>query len=325
MHRFFLLLAIGMVIIGQSLHAYCDHSTRRTDNSLIPDFSFQVTPFPISSDLAYCISAEAGRRNYRGSGTLAYSLGEWGLVKVTAEYLTQKLGYAFSNGIAHRYVDQVAAGAAYRKDLCVSWIPFLEAIQGSVYGSHAFNRSVGHFTCPGFSESFDRRIAGSHAVSGTFGATCIPWESGRLQLQTTYDYISFDRKFRHHKVKSGFGSIFSITQCVTRDLDLELDVEFRKPYSYYIGSLNWRVPYGNWRGLAVGAFASYTQGRYGVPNNTCAGIQLSYVFGNGGWSDCLDYDWSCFTCGLTEWVSDPAMYVPEVLAIADQSRRGSSE
>src|SRR5262249_21898311 len=111
-----------------------------------------------------------------------------------------------------------------------------------------------------------------------------------------------------------------------------IKAEIRRPFNYFEGLINWHAP-KDWRGFTLGLFGSHTQGKSHLPNNTQAGVQISYLIGFKNPSkDFPRSDQLTRTCihpatpfnsALVSWVSTPAVYMPEVLAIADQRKKGA--
>lgn len=319
-------------ITAQSL---CDHRQGASNNNFIPNFAFQVTPATVICDSAYSFSAELGRKNYRFGGTVGTSLGDWGLVKLSGEYLTQDIEYRFASGSTSKWRPQGAIGLAYTKDLdlsCFEWCPpliynWLSFIEINGYWSYAPNKNLSAVTCAN-GNTVLRHIAGSNAAGVAIGVSCIPWSTGRFSAQTTYDYVSYARKYKGHRHIGGFGSTYSIIQCLPFNLDLELSAAFKEPYNYYLGSVNYAFE-NQWRGLIVGVFGAYLKGRFHLPNSSTAGIQLSYRFGcegngcmnMGDWGYGYNCDNNCCDPRLMEWVSNSAVYIPEVLANSFNDQR----
>lgn len=300
----------------------CDHKTNRTQNEFIPDFSFGLTPRALTENSAVTFLAEAGRRNFRFNGTYGLLLGFKNRLKISGEYLQQKLGYNFSSGNAKRWMHQYAVGAVYRHDFCFS---LLNGIELGGYYSFAPGKHLRKNTCS--DRSIFRHIAGSSGYGFLAGTVFTLWPSSILRVDLDYDIVNYHRKFKSNKHVSGFGGSFNLYQPLFYNLALDLTGEFKRPYNYYKALLAWNAPSRN--GLSIGIFGSHTRGKSHLPSNTIVGLELDYIFGGNRCSDycetsCPQECYSPSTCCeqklclLKAWVASPAVYIPQVLAIADE-------
>lgn len=288
----------------------------RTQNLLMPDFIIGVTPSCITPCTAISAFGEIGRRNYRGNATFGFLLGESHAFKVSGEYLSQRLRYHFRTGNEAKWVDQWAVGGAYRYDLCCN---YLSDIEFSGYYAHSCGRNLkSEFFDGGRFEVF-RHVAGARAFGFTLGTTLLPWSGASLTVDGDYDDVCYHRHFRHRKHITGFGGSFDFYQQMFCNFVLNLKGEFRRPFNYLKAALNWSDPCF-FEGLTVGLFGTHTRGKSHLPSCTTAGIELNYVFGGTPWlRSCSNTcDVPCCNPRLMQWVSTTAVYMPEVLAIADQ-------
>lgn len=294
----------------------------RTQNNLIPTLSLKSKPMSFSENSAVAFLGEVGNRNYRINGTLGFLLGDRDRFKASAEYLQQKLGYKFSSGTEHEWMRQYAFGVAYRHDFCNGCFKSLD-LEG--YGSFAPSKTLAD------EDFFNRRIAGSTACGVALGSRIIPWNSGCLAFDIDYDFVSYRRKYESYKKVSGIGGSLKFNQRITETLGFNLLAEVKRPYNYYRAGLNWNPC--NCRDLVIGLYASHTQGKYNLPSNTVVGLELNFSFLDYSYGRKSDYDccerssndccfrqdiWSCRP-ELACWVITPAVYLPEVLAIAEET------
>lgn len=312
MRRIILFLFLISIAISDLYGRHCNHSTGRTQNNLMPNVMFGVIPRPLGETSAVAFFAEAGRRNYRANGTAGMIWGQFDRLKISGEYLAQKLGYHYSTGRENRWVHQYAAGMEYQHDFCNDYLAGADL--GVTY-SYAPNRNLGHKTCRDF--IFYNRIAGSSSYGLSAGVTITPWSCGYFQVDADYDSVLYRRRFRPRKRVAGFGGTVAFHQGLVYNLFLDLLAEFKRPYNYQRASLSWYAP--EWSGFTIGLYGSHMRGKYHLPSNTSAGVELSYIFGDmiGLPNECTP----CY-CGpeLSSWVGNPAVYIPQVLAIAEEKR-----
>jgi hypothetical protein len=294
----------------------CTHSRSKTDNELIPIGRFQIGSPLFGEHAAFSLLGEAGEKNYRGSGTVGFLFGHSHYFKVSGEYLRQKLGYRFSSGKERRWLYQGAAGAAYEYRFDMHWLS--DASLAGFY-SHAPNRHLKSVDCPNCIH-LKRRIAGSDAGGGSIDLTFIPWGSGTISLAGNYDHVVYHRKHQDPLHISGFGGGVDWTQKLSCNFDFDFRGEFRRPFNYFEGAINWHS--ARWAGLTLGLFGSHTEGKYRLPNNNTAGVQLGYLIGYRKHHEepSCRHPGTSLDSALESWVSIPAVYMPEVLAVSDQKK-----
>lgn len=303
----------------------CSHTLGRTYNDFIPTLKMQWCPAPVGWDCcAYSLIGEVGNKNYRANGTFGIDLGNCGLGKVSAEFLRQRTKYNFSSGQTHHWRDQYAVGGGWSKRL--NAFSFIRSIDFSGYWSSCPSHKMDPFTCDS-GVTLIRKIAGSTASEGVVGLSGCLWHTSYYQVRAIYDRVIYHRTQQPRLLVDGFGPGVTFYQELPWNFELEVEAEFRRPFTYYSGLLNWHEPCCL-KGMLIGLFATHTQGKKGLPNSTCAGIQISYIFrGEGfgaeicGWqfgcgNDCRSY---AYDPTLTNYVIKPAVYVPAIQAIANQS------
>lgn len=289
---------------------------------------------------AYSVAGEVGLKNFRVGGTLGWKLDGNQRFKVSAEYLWQDITYRFFTGNTDQWVDQGAVGFDYEYTLddCCAFLGWLRPqFDLSAYYSHAPSKSLnaksGFFTKNGLPDSFRniRRIAGSNAAGGAPGISIQPWRGGKAGVELNYDNVNYDTHFIRNEYAHGFGGTILLSQMITDDIGLSVSGSWRQPFNNYTASLDWiNVPYyGQW---TLGLDAAYTTGKYTLPSTWNAGISANYYFDQR----CPAYEVSRARAtnlkgdykgeaitrpvadDLLPWTAEPAVYMPQVLAIADQ-------
>ena len=270
---------------------------------------------------AVAFIGEAGYRNFRGSGTYGVYFTPCQRFKITGEYLTQNLKYHFISEHEKKWVSQYAIGAEYQFLLSCSRFQSIDL--GAAY-SHAFSHKLSN-KHPTSLCTIKRRIAGSNGVLSFLGTTLSLWRCAFLSAELDYDWVHYHRKFESNRTTNGFGGTLSFVQQFAKDFSLNLGVEFRQPFTAYLGSLTWNRLYSSW-GFNVGIFGNITDGKRGVSDINTGGIQLGFSFGGKGSKCCRPCEScteSCYErayCNVSQWASTPAVYVPVVLAIADKKQ-----
>ncbi|HSX26411.1 MAG TPA: Ig domain-containing protein [Chlamydiales bacterium] len=299
-----------------------------SDNILLPNIQLYLTPS--TSDYGtFSFLGELGAKNFRGSGTYGVYFTPCQRIKFTGEFLTQKLHYHFSSHGQSKWNSQYALGGEYQYLLPSS---AFQSIDLGGYYSHAFNKHI----------SATRRIAGSDAGSCYFGTTVKLTNYAYLSADANYDYVNYHRHLQDRKVASGWGGSFGFVQCFSNDITLNFEAEFRRPFFFYEGILNWNRRFTNWD-LNCGIYGNFTDGKEGLPNVIAGGFQIGFSFGGCDTPCCRTSSCDCqpctapislcncqpvsceddcnrrLYCDLASWVMTPAVYVPVVQAISDSA------
>lgn len=290
--------------------------------------SFSSWMSPIA---AFSIIGEAAPKNYRLNLTAGFKIDEVSRIKLTAEFLEQDIKYGFVLGDTTRWMKQYAAGLDYEYFVGCSRDHSIE-IAG--YGSYAPSRNLGeasgfvtYDTLTGPTTviyTTNQRIAGSAAYGLLGGVNFYLWPGSKVGVDLRYDNVNYRRVYDPDYPARGFGGTVKLQQLFGDHVRINLLGELRRPFANYEASLNWDNFYyhGRW---GAGIFGRYTYGRTLLPNTWNAGLNLDYFI------DCTpvvirDYKnlKSEATTGpidtdFLNWVHDPAVYMPQVLAIADEA------
>lgn len=318
----FLLQLFLFLFTAQTLAAQCDHTTSRTQNSLSPDFILRLNPRKLSENSAFSLMGEAGKRNFRASGTFGFIFGNDHRFKITTEWLKQKLAYNFSTGRINQWFDQFAAGAVYGHRFYCN--RYLAGIEASGFGSYVKSKDLNQVVC--VDRIVSRHLAGSSAFGFSAGLVFTPTHRMKVKLSGNYDVVIYHRKFGLNRHVNGFGGSFDFFHQLPKNFGLNVIGEFRRPFNYLKATLLYCPP-GN-QGLSVGVFASHFNGRSKLPSSSVIGLEASYTFGEY----CLmatpesyqGLDVFYYACRneinpeLKCWVARPAVYMPQVLAIPEE-------
>jgi hypothetical protein len=198
----------------------------------------------------------------------------------------------------------------------------------NAYYSHAPNKTLsdvnGTFIdSNGDEQSFteQRRIAGSDAYGISPGLRAQPWGGSQIRAFLNYDNVRYHKRYTSNQNTSGFGGTVGVNQIIFCNLNLDLFASVRKPFNEYGGSINYlSLPfYGSWN---VGVFGNYTNGKHQLPNSYNVGLGVDYFM-----EPCcltappVDYKHESSRVitpdRLINWMADPAVYMPQVLAVPD--------
>lgn len=178
-------------------------------------------------------------------------------------------------------------------------------------------------------EGFKRSIAGSRAYAFSAALTTVPWNGAFLSASALYDHVDFQFKYSDHKIVDGLGGTIFYKQELCPCFDLVLKSEFRVPYTYYEGRLQWGLTFYS-ADMTLGLYGGHTVGRHGLPDSTVAGVEIGFDFGLTNFSGyssgglCKDNSNPYFAgfagqdVQYLQWLATPAVYIPEVIARPEQ-------
>ena len=342
----FFLALLGLGLQTQNLSAQeppLPHGTGKTTDNFFGYARLITTPVFVCENSAVSLLLEAGPKNYRANGTWGFSC-DCQRFKIGAEYLVQKLNYNYGTGKVSRWTRQWAVGADYQYlfndcccdpcdcdpcSCCCNWI------QGIQVGGAIANADSHHLSLiiPDDPPFVSRNLSGSWFLNGDIGLIIRPWECSTLIVGIGYDYVRYNRNIHGinenhhgHKNVSGVGGYVEFDQKFCGCYGFHILAEFKRPYNYLEALIDWtkRTDCGD---FSVGVFGAHTWGKCNLASSSAAGVELRWAFGidnccNFVWCDpCSDPCDCCCPCEyseLSDWVSSPAVYIPEVLNIPNQ-------
>lgn len=332
MHRLRWLLALFILI---SVNVYATRLPNHDKPTTFLGPTLRLTYAGWFTDTAaYSVLGEAAGSNFRISGTAGFKFSPVQRLKFTAEYLWQDITYSFLAGNNKSWVDQGAIGADYQYDFGQYYDVTLDI---SAYASHAPSQTLNTvsrtYVRNGIVNSFtnSRRIAGSNAAGISPGLDFVFWEGGNAGIDLNYDNVHYDVKYGHSQQATGFGGTAHIDQQIGDNVVLGLAVAIRRPFNLYQANLNWDnlYYYGRW---GLGLWGEYTAGKEALPSTYNAGFSINYFADRitcitptpQNYKGEIDYKAelpviaSPVDQAFLNWVNDPAVYMPQVLAIVDQ-------
>lgn len=279
----------------------------------------------INDVTAYSFLGEAGIKNFRLGATVGWQIVDNQRLKLSAEYLWQDITYPFFSGDTDQWVQQAAIGAYYE----YNWMDCLYNPVISVGGflSHAPSKSLssvrGIFTRNGVTANFvdNRRIAGSNAGGLSPGVSITPWLGGRVGVELNYDNVNYDKNYTPNEDAKGFGGTVRFNQALMENVDFGVQAAVRQPFNNYEAYIDWNnLPYyGRW---TVGLDAGYTAGKNTLPSTYNVGINANlFLDERCGESPVRNLKGEApvqaVPDDLLAWTANPAVYLPQVLAIPD--------
>ncbi len=284
----------------------------------------------LTDNTAFSLLGEAGWKNYRVGGTAAWRIDPDSRIKLSGEYLWQKLTFAFFSGNTDEWVQQGAIGAGYEyrfNDVRMQPAIDLDAYLTNARSkplSNVYGSTVDDF---GLVTNFTnvRRIAGSHARGISPGVSISPWWGSRIGAILNFDQVRYDTQNTRDVTASGLGGTVTIDQAITDNLAIGLAGSDRRIFNNYAANLSWSNVqfYGDW---TLGAFGDYTQGKNRLLNSYNVGLSAQYFMDKppcppanlkGERNLKGEIPPAPPADDFLNWTANPAIYMPQVLAIAD--------
>lgn len=279
---------------------------------------------------AIALALDLGSKEYRFSGTWGYAINNSQRVKLTGEYLVQKLDFDFASGTETESIGQAAVGLAYQLLLSKK---FVHALNVTTTYSKAQSKDLGIKYYTSGSDVWEnwRRVAGGKDKSVSAGLDFVPTKTTLFGLSLDYDSISYDTTAGYtsdtsdDSEDSGFGATATLDQLINKYLKIRVTASNRKVYNNYKAELSWlAVTDPNYR-LEFGISGEKISG--GNSDNasgddTRFGVDLNYKWGSESFDVNEKYgiqtDNSSAFGDLASWVSTPAVHMEKVLAIKEE-------
>lgn len=286
----------------------------------------------LTSTSAFSVLGEAAPKNYRLSLTAGWEINPTQRIKLSGEYLYQKMNFAFLTQHNLQWIQQGALGADYVVDFTTL---LLRSFEINAYVAHAPSKSLGSVTGSTTANFITnnwinhRRIAGSNAGGASTGLDFSFWRDSVVGFALNWDDVNYDIKYFGHDHVNGLGGTAHIEQRFGEHARFYALASIRKPFNTYKGTISWDnfIYHGRW---STGIFGEYTSGKYNLPNNYNIGLSLNYFADcfvnvpNNLKDEVIDVKNEGITAApndprFLDWVTDPAVYMPQVLAVADQN------
>lgn len=274
---------------------------------------------------AYSVAGEAGPKNFRAGATVAMKFSDATRFKLSGEWLWQKINYNFTfNDDTGGWVNQGAVGADLQ--YLLNGYDFRPAFDLNGYYSYSPSRD---FSTQVIRDTFlpldilreTRHVSGANAYGVNPGLSIVPWMGGQLSVILNYDHVKYRDTYYYYSTEAtGFGGTIKVDQLIFANFDIGLAAAIRKPFNNYQAKLGF-VTSAYSGVLRSAVFGAYTDGKDGLPNTWNVGLSVDYLLdqrcpvtvpGNlKGEMTVVPAD------DFLAWTADPAVYMPQVLAVAD--------
>ncbi len=273
----------------------------------------------LTQTLGFSALTELGLNNVRVGGTVGWLATDTQRLKLSLEYLWQRIAYNFFSGQTNQWVSQGALGGAYEGDLPRDWL-WQPALTFSGFISHAPSKSlsntVGQFLDDGVVTNYTnfRRIAGSNAAGVSPGVSIKPWMGGTIGLNLNYDSVRYDMLYGPNQDAKGFGGTVSWHQSLNYRTDFNILGSVRAPFNLISGDVGIVTPttLGFWR---FGIGSNYELGKNTLPDTYSLMFTASYLPNQP--KEASRHAQSVAD-KFIDFLATPAVYLPQVLAVPDE-------
>ena len=275
----------------------------------------------LTNNFALGALGEYGEDQYRLSGTAGFQVSEQGMVKVTAEYLSQVLPFSFDSGDIDQRVDQSAYGARFQQNINHS---FVQDVNVGGYWANAPNTDLSTVTFvgdDGYNYINERNLAGATSQGLDVGIDFLVTPTTSMNAKVYYDDVKYDTEMTSDSTydANGIGGSLKVNQLIGDRVQLSVDGELREIYNSYGAEIAYVPQSEKLAGMKIGLFAQRLLSQNQTPDSNTFGIQMSFLSDHK--PAAIDYksDHLQPALDIAQWVKTPAVYMQRVLVISEQS------
>ena len=265
-----------------------------------------------TSNQAASLEAEYGLENHRANLGWGYALTPNQRFKIAAEHLAQFMEFNFSSGDASRWISQNAIGGSYQYLIPSS---FINDINANLDYSKAISNNLPARSSN--SSTVQRHAAGANNTGGGIGVDITPTYGTLVGAQLNYDDVKYEVRYEGDDENDGLGFTLTLQQLLTKHVKLNLLASSRTPYQDYQGGVSWLLnTHSNDRAeWAFNVERIIGKSAYNY-DDTRLGLDFIYAWDASDSEATSGYN--LVSNDLNNWVSQPAVYLKQVLARKDQ-------
>lgn len=301
-----------------------DCRIRQGDHELhqyFPCGRFVWSPVFPDNEMGLSFLGELGWSNYRLSATFGAIPSKHHRYKISTEYLLQKTSFRFHVGKKEPWLDQVGVGGTYQYISRPEG--FYQGIQLNAVYVNCFNNHVKRAECRLTQQNHSRRIAGASFVRADIGAILSPWCESLLIVSGGYAQAEYSRRIHSRLKEQGPSLRVEFAQEINSNWALTFEAEFTRPFNALEGQFTYSRCCTDGH-FTLAFFAGQTWGKRGLQDITSGGIELGWSFGIDGLRSCCHpkeplktIPSCCEMQDLMVWCANPAIYMPQALAISE--------
>ena len=275
-----------------------------TDLGWIPEISY--TQIFYTSGLYFQLGY--GEHEQRTNITLGHSFNPQNQIKITYEYLSQRLSFEFASGSVKEWVNQNAVGAAYR---FLFPDQFLRSFEVNGYYIKANNRNLSDLTYYQNNEPYLnlRHIAGGTEETGTASISVAPFRNTLIKGGAGYSYLVYDTIYQDQRKHTTIAYNVAVEHLFTRFTKLSTNLTRSASEIDSRVRLSQIFP-GKIEAAVLG---EYSKGQAGQPNSQTLSLILSYPVFPYVVPSVENLQ------ALKDWIQKPVVHANRVLAIVDEA------
>ncbi|MCW8398412.1 IPT/TIG domain-containing protein [Legionella sp. PATHC038] len=273
---------------------------------------------------------EYGSGQYRLSGTLGYGFSPLTQLKLSAERLDQRLPFQFDSGNIDQRIHQDAYGLRVQHQFEQ---PFLQALNLGGYFAQAANKNLSPqifisngSNCAGNQAGLTcinyRYIAGASSSGMDFGAEILLTPSTLIEGTLYYDQVRYNTRMTDFSPNDryGLGGAIKINQLLSKHFKFFGEASLREIYDNYQGGISWLSPIRN-SGIELSLFGQHLVSHNTTPDNNSVSLKISWLPESKKLYE-NHFEWgNKQAIEVGQWVKTPAIYMEQVLAVAEQVTR----
>jgi hypothetical protein len=268
---------------------------------------------------AFGFELDFGPNEFRLGGTWAHALSQQQRFKITAEHLAQRPDYEFYRQDDTQWQGQNAFGLAYQYLLDREYV---KAFNISTYIADAENENFSTVTFVQNQQIFNdiRHSSGANSYGGMVGLTLQFWPTGIVDVAANYDNVRYNPYYVSGPNTKGLGATVGFAQLITDRIEFSGSASDLQPYNQFQAKLACLAYTKPGRHLEVAALASRVEGDIPVGADNRLGLSLAYSWGGDPERPAFVYSLPVTdnAYDLTRWTTEPAVHLPEVLAVKDE-------
>ncbi|MFA6409419.1 MAG: IPT/TIG domain-containing protein, partial [Gammaproteobacteria bacterium] len=243
-----------------------------------------------------------------------------GLLKFSAEKLSQVLPFTFITGGVNQKMTQDAFGAKYQQLLKND---FWQDINIGSYYANTPNKGLSAIEtyAAGYAQDNYRNIAGATSKGFDIGSDFALTHSTELNGHFYYDSVYYNNIYSISKNDStGIGYSLGLSQLLGDHIKISADASKRKIYDTYKLGISWLPPYiAKKLGIELALEGEHFTSHNTTPSSNSVGLRLTFNPGTIGANEVHYLSKQIdLTNDIRMWTSSPAVHMERVLATADE-------
>lgn len=278
------------------------------DDTLGMIYRGQYTRYLFNHNNAFSIIADYGPKELRGNFTFAHQFNARNRIKVTYEYLKQKLPFDFASVTVNKWIGQNAYGVDYEYLVGKGILHSVE-LTGSYVKAHSMDLPSLPVDVDGTWYDDFRHIAGGTEENASVKANLYINKHWELSPSVGYSSLKYNAIYSSQPSTHELSYGLQTTAIFNPRLEATASIQHDASSNQYSGGVNYIVGHH----VAIGLGDNYIAGGQGLPSQNEVTFQLSF---NAPSKYTLSENDSLSP--LLSWVKTPAVYMSQVLAIKDE-------